>query len=418
MNLRIWGTILTLTMSIGLAPAEAASAAVYENSSKTETICEDSTELEANYAKLVTVKYSEIENMAGTAKDLVDSGTVLLITNPEISAEAISELLSIPKSNTTSYQKEILMAYSICKVKDQYIFTNHYAVMASETTTDLAAKNFLDIDTEEMDAPTDQPQTNFSNAILMAEPFSHKNSDMLAFNTTHMASAVLSCKADMEAFTSSVSETKNMDDSGILPYSCELPGITATNTWNDILYVYGSDSDNYYGYLNCTVYAYEKGTGMVNDSLQNIYDVISVVKAYPQGHYRVKRYETQIHCNISDFSCLQTTSLNSGINYSQGLSLTGSFKTDDIGGEVNYSTQWNYNPESQTITESSSYPRVVNWKAEPYNSKAGTAYDIAPGMRVAAPTQYMRGAFSKIYCDAMIWGITINANEIQVGGWF
>lgn len=76
-------------------------------------------------------------------------------------------------------------------------------------------------------------------------------------------------------------------------------------------------NNTYYGYLNCTVYGYGKGTGVVNGSNKKIYDVVSVVKAYPQSGYKVKRYETQLRCNFTEFSNLQTTTLPSGTNYSQ-----------------------------------------------------------------------------------------------------
>ena len=62
---------------------------------------------------------------------------------------------------------------------------------------------------------------------------------------------------------------------------------------------------------------YGKGTGVVNGSNKKIYDVVSVVKAYPQSGYKVKRYETQLRCNFTEFSNLQTTTLPSGTNYSQ-----------------------------------------------------------------------------------------------------
>ncbi len=364
---------------------------------------------------VLLINYTDISSIIDIAKKIVDNGVMLYISDPQCSSEEISRLLSIPKTNTTSYQNALLAAYSIYKLDDQYIFANNYVLLATEGHTEIESKNDDAINSvlPERTAPIEQVDSNFSKVILQSDFNKMSPLTKITDNQNHLLNAAIRSKQDTEAHSRNISSTTN--DNGT--FSVTLPSTTATQTWNDILNVYGSNN-SYYGYLNCTVYAYGLGRATVNGSTQNVYDVISVTKAYPSSNHYVKEYKTQIHCNFTDFSNLQTTSLPSGISYSQSVGLSGSVGSDGGSGGASYSTSWAYNPESQKITESSPSSRIVNWVAKTVSPTKGKAYDIAPGMRIASPTKYQRGAFSKIYCDAMILGITIKSNSIEVGGWF
>lgn len=365
-------------------------------------------------ADVLTVQYSDIADVAGIAREVVDMGVMLYIAEPECSAEDISALLSIPKSSTTSYQSELLVAYSIYKLNDKYVFANSYAIIADENDNQLTNRNYSSDAEVEKVAPDAlaQVQSNFSDAITFSE-YATRRSDALFLDHSTIISAALTSKSDVEDAAQNISVTTD----GIASHSANLPSTLATETWNDQLNVYGLN-DTYYGYINCSVYAYSHGTGRVNGETQNVYDVLSYVKAYPGSNYILKQYAVDINCNYTDFSNLQTTSLPSGISYGSSVGLSGEISTDgaSIGSEV--STSWTYNPESQTIDESSSNARIVKWTAKTVSATKGKAYDVAPGMRVASPLKYKRGAFSNIYCNAMIMGISIRANEIEVGGWF
>ena len=408
--------VLAMTVSLGTT---AFAAMPTEDNLDVATYYEGMTTEDLNNVSVLSIDYADIQNISETAKDIVDAGTMIYITNPAASAESVAETLSIPKSNISTYQSLVLTAYSIYKLNDQYVFANHYAVFGSENSATPQPNNVIEENNipAEIEAPMTQPQSNFQDVTLLAEYLDEKTDSDPDIDPQDALPAAISSRNDAEVNINRISSTSVSNTDGIQPFSTTLPTEIATSTWNDTLNVYGLNN-TYYGYLNCTVYAYGKGTGLVNGSNQKIYDVISVVKAYPQSGYKVQRYETQIHCNFTDFSCLQTTTIDSGTSYSQSLSLTGTYGSSGGSGGRTYTTGWSYNPESQEITESSSSSRIVNWRAEPADPESGKAYDIAPGMRVACPTKYMRGAFSKISCDAMILGITVNANEIEVGGWF
>lgn len=367
-------------------------------------------------ADVLTIEYSDIANIAENAKEIVDAGVMIYIMEPECSAEDISVLLSIPKSSTTAYQSELLAAYSIYKLNDKYVFANSYVVFADEddTSNQFVSRNKTAVKEAEKVAPDAQAQvqSNFSDAITFSE-YTARRSVTVPFDHITLLSAALTSKDDVEDVAQDVSVTMDMAS----PFSANLPSTLATETWNDQLNVYGLN-DTYYGYMNCSVYAYSHGTGRVNGETQNVYDVLSYVKAYPGSNYTVKQYAVDINCNYTDFSNLQTTSLPSGISRNTSIGLSGEISTDGASGGGNVSTSWTYNPESQKIDESSSTSRIVLWTAKTVSATSGKAYDIAPGMRVASPTKYKRGAFSNIYCDAMILGFSVRANEIEVGGWF
>ncbi|MBQ2281862.1 MAG: hypothetical protein II332_03740 [Kiritimatiellae bacterium] len=422
MKTKIFSFILALFMLIGVMPTTPVFALAADNdASKIVNYDEDFSLNELDETDVVYIDYSDINRISSSAKEIVDAGATIFILYPEVSAEAIAEMLSIPKGSTTLYQSQPLMAYSIYKLGDHYVFANHYIVLAD--TSEAATKNSTvlpEVAGESM-APMvssdGNVSSNFSDVITASEYYELPNA--LQVNPEDFVSTAISAKADVVATAQEINTQITVGaESTAQPRSTTLPSITATESWNDTLNVYDANN-TYYGYLNCTVYGYAKGNGMVNGALNKIYDVVSVVKAYPASNVKVKRYEVEINANYTDFSNLQTTTLLSGVTRDQGLSLSGSYsQSDGGGGSGTYTTNWTYNPESQTITESSSAPRIVKWKAEPTSPRAGKAFDIAPGMRVACPTQYMRGAFINVYCNALFLGITLNTNSINVGGWF
>lgn len=413
---------VVMAFSLSLSGSALASTPATEEALNVVTFHEGMTISEIIDKKVLSIKYSDLSSISSTAKEIVDSGTMIYISDPEISAEAVADLLSIPKDTTTSYQNLVLMSYSIYKLDEKYVFANHYAAFADEGELSAGSNDDSIPSMSEIIAPSNiseaRSASNFSNAILMPTYLKERLDDTPEINSMDAISTAISAKADMEAMSRSI--TSNSEEevpSNVPPNNVSLPTSTATETWNDTLNVYGK-KNKYYGYLNCTVQAYAKGNAVVNGSSKRIYDVISIVKAYPDDGYVVRRYETQIHCNIDGFHNLQTTTLPSGVSYSEGVSLSGSYGSNGGSGSVTYTTGWSYNPESQVITESSSIPRVVKWRAAPSRPKSGKAYDISPGMRVASPKTCMRGAFADVFCNAMFFGITINANSLAIGGWF
>jgi hypothetical protein len=77
-------------------------------------------------ADVVVVDFTDIETISSVARELVDDGKMLYVTNPEVIAEDLAQILSIPRDVTTSYMELVLIAYSIYRIGDIYVFENHW----------------------------------------------------------------------------------------------------------------------------------------------------------------------------------------------------------------------------------------------------------------------------------------------------
>lgn len=373
-------------------------------------------------ADVFAVNYENLDQVAPFSKQLIDNGSILFISAPEESVEDISKSLSIPINVRQTYQSLPLMAYYFFKVNDKYFATPIYAVFAEETAS--IADRALDISSAKAISPSSESAcvtTSFDSVTFLREDNVAKH-----YNTTidpkDAISYAITVRDEITSFISSVEEIEGQNSKSIDNSSNErgitMPSANFSEAWNNDLYVYGRNN-KLYGYVRCGVYAYQKGRAIVNGKSCNIYDVLSTAKAYPKQGYYVGKYDVMIHCNVTNFVCLDTTTLPSGITYTQQVGLTGSFTAvEGLGGSVSFNTSWSYNPESQIITESSSHPRVVYWNARTVNAQSGKSYDISPGMRVASPVGKMRGAFSTFYCDALFMGITIKTNSLSLGDWF
>ena len=125
---------LAIMMAFSLLGSGSASAfaATNEETLNVVTFHEGLTIAEITGKAALSINYFNLNALSSRAKEIVDSGTMIYIANPEVSAEAIADLLSISKTNTTSYQNLLLMAYSIYKLDEKYVFANHYAAFAYE----------------------------------------------------------------------------------------------------------------------------------------------------------------------------------------------------------------------------------------------------------------------------------------------
>lgn len=370
-------------------------------------------------AEVVCVDFNDIDNISEEARTIVDRGKLLYIAYPRISAEDLAEVLNIPKTNKTLYQPAQLIGYSIYKHADKYIFANHYnmfmdVAQTSEINTEKHSKMFKDVIEDKSEAPLVDSyiESNFNDVQLADENILYNAEDM-----QKVIQNAIQERIDFEEQTLNIEQT-SQNSSDVMPFSTSFPSKIADETWHDTLYVY-DNNNNYYGYLNCIVYGYIIGNGKVNGSRHKVYDVLTSVKAFPKntGVY-VKKYSVEIKANYTDFKTLETSTLPSEISYSDGVSLSSTAGLSDITFGSSLSTSWTYNPESQIITESSSYPRLVKWTAETVSPTGGKAYDISPGMRVASPERYKRAAFAEIRCDSLFLWVTLKTNQINIGGWF
>lgn len=371
-------------------------------------------------ADVLVVAYEDLNLIESNAKEIVDTGKMLYITSPQVSAEDIAVRLTIPKEGISSYNEQTLVAYSIYKVEGLYVYQNHYVAVGEVVNENKLSKQTdklrsLSSDDKNQEVPL--PAAGESNFNLV-NTIQRNDATELKMITDGIDVAIESMSTTIEQVDD---EVHNKYDVGkIVPFSTSWPSTAVSRMYVDTLNVYDNNGKSY-GYLKGTVKVYDVGRVLVNNISQLVYNVISRVEVYPLSNIKVKQYKVRIHCNIVGHTMLETTTLPSGINYSQGVSLQGTFnKSDGAGGSISYNTSWTYNPESQKINRSSPQDKVVDWTAETVSATEGKSYDIAPGMTIASVGQTgQRGAFSKIYCDAYtIFNIVLNSNSLEIGGWF
>lgn len=401
--------------------AKAVDSVYFEKKPSIAYFTEDISSRELSSADVLAIDYENIECISEFAKQIIDNGTILFIASPEKSIEDISKILSIPIDVEQTYQPLPLMAYYFFKANEQYFSTPVYAALAEEvTTTNIETPSASAIGSAYSERDKTFVLYKFSDVTLLSD--CNKNG---SFHTTidpfDAIPSAVTTRDDIDSFTKSVEESavsKTADES---TRTITMPSIGHTRAWPTVLHYFDSNG-NIIGYMLCCVYAYAKGQAIVDDTMHNIYDVISTAKVYPYNGRKVQYYDVMMHCNVQGFIRLSTPTLPSGINYSQQLQLSGSYSSGSgAGGSVGYSTGWSYNPESQIVTETSNHPNVVYWRARTVNPVGGKAYDIAPGMRIASPINKMRGAFAEFYCDTLggLFDNQVISTTIgSLGGWF
>ncbi len=377
----------------------------------------DTTFSALNNADVISVEYDYIDEIAEYAKIWIDAGKTLYITSPEVSAESIAEELSIPKDGINAYNEAILFAYSIYSIDNCYIFENHYAVLDKTNSEEAISACANDAEkAQDLETNTD----SFEKAITINE-YKTINPTVTAADFTDWRSVTIAA-SEIESFDESFEI-----DNGVASRSASMMS-GCSRIYVDNLYVY-DNNDTYCGYLRGTVYVYDIGRGLVNNTEGFLYNVVTHVKAYPNTGYVVKEYSCTYNYCIQGHMILDSVTLPSGVSITESLSLTGSLSvtggsdgsvSGEVGGTVGYSTAWTYNPESQIITESSTDPRIITWTAETVRATSGKAYDVTPNATIFVTPGYtnQRGAYAHLRCDSLFFGISTNVNELTIGGWF
>jgi hypothetical protein len=382
-----------------------------------ETTTDDSIAL----ADVLVIKYDDISMISDKAKSIVDEGKLIYITSPQTSAEEISKKLSIPKQGISTYNREALVAFSIFKADNLYVFQGHYVTIGEVADRDNLSNETTLLNKSNSDSNVLQEKQLLAegeSTFDVVTTIKESDSNLVKIASESVDVAIESMKTTIEQLNAEVHNLFN--ESIVVPMDTSWPTTSVSRMYSDTLSVY-DNSNKYYGYVKGTVKVYDLGRMMVNNKNQFLYNVVTRVEVYPQSTVTVKEYKTRIHCNIVGHTMLETASLPSGISYSEGITLQGSYSsTDGAGGLVSYSTQWSYNPESQKITRSSSQDRVVDWTAKTVSATKGKSYDLAPGMTVASTgSTGQRGAYSMIYCDALtLFNIVLKTNSLEIGGWF
>ena len=351
----------------------------------------------ASFAKalqsdVIVASSSDIVTDAEVFKRAVDNGKILFISAPEMSIEDVAEILMIPLNTNQTYSPFILMAYSIFKSGDKYNVCQIYATyVEDETSSDKETTN--------------KSINSYGNAVSQATDFAdvillNKFDNPNRLDPLSVVGEAVDNVRKIESFAKSVKENVILNTSKVNLRSFELPE-NDTASWHEILYVF-NHANHIVAHVTCNLFAYAKGRGIVDQTNHNIYDVICSAEVCPYSPNKAGEYEVMIHCNTVNSKCRKTTNLPSGISYTKGVSLTGSYSVGDgPGGSVTYETDWTYNPESQP----------------------GRCYDITPGMQVATKVGYMRGAFASVSYDIIesnptLTETVVTLNNISLGGWF
>lgn len=378
---------------------------------------------------VVMIDCSQLASLRLSSVDLLNTGKILYIENPTVSIAAAAKQLAIPQNGTDTYWSDILLAYTVQKVYDKYVFTPHYAVIGeedstlepqSEPTLSEREKNWLEEpeDWESVD-------TNFNDAVTLAE---YRKTNDFSFDTQTVINAAMQQRAEYIAEGASPlageSESVEMsqgDDMVSASGSFTYPSGNFYRAWTGVLYVYKGNPQkprNYLGYVNCGLRAYVHGRSFVNNVNSHIYTMVAGVKAYPKDRtVAVRKYSAKLNCNVKGFSCLDASNLLSGVTQTQTVSVSydsGNGGTTGAG----FEKSWQYNPESQYIDETSSSPRIIKWQARPASVRRGKAFGVAPGIMVASPVGYCKGTWEIVECNALFLGTTIHNNNMKIGGWF
>lgn len=356
-------------------------------------------------ANIIYVHNDDLADIAERAKELVDAGKVLCIVGPEISAEEVARICSIPKDGVNAYNPLPLIAYTIYKTQGIYVFGNNYVF--EDNDADIASTQSA----EELATPQN---CSFDRAITMSEYRQNNGRNGLfreIVQTVNVSIQNLIAEGEVDRALPEVS------------VQAVSTGGNLSRTYFDNLYVKNSSGDSL-GYVRGTVQVYDIGRGIVNDREGYLFNMVTDVKAYPNAGSCVTTYSCSVNCRIQGHFIINTATLPSGISYSRTLSLSGSLTLGtetEIEGSIGYNTTWDYNPESQIITESSPDPDYVLWTAQTYQPQVGKAYGLTPNATifVAPGYQGQRGAFSNLICNAYTFdGLVNQENELIVGGWF
>jgi hypothetical protein len=348
---------------------------------------------------VVVVDFADIEAISDTARGMVDSGTMLYITNPEVSAEELAVMLAIPRSSVTSYNELLLIAFSVYKVNGVYVFENHYVLFTDcdDFFTSVENEAKCESDFVEKELPI-IGETNFDNVTTVREYKEYHGIDSLSISLTD---SVLTAYDTMQRTLNEASAIVQPGD--MFTTNSTWPTSSADEFFNVILHVYSGSSR--VGFVRGTTRVYLANRRNVNGASSGVWSVVTRAEAFPNSNVSVTEYRVRISAFIQGHDFLETVNLPSGGNTTASITLS---KTPGV------NLGWSFNPDNQRITRSSpnANPRLVEWTARPSNPlfNAGRSYDITPGATLFATPGHpgQRGAFATLFC---------NNNSVQFGGW-
>jgi len=358
-------------------------------------------------ADVIVVEFSEIETIFDYARAWLDVGKMIYVNNPQVSAETIAEMLSIPKEGTISYNNDLLIAYSIYKVDGLYVFELHYVVIVDDVTDifDMSSNRVnsarLHKKVVERETPLYAGYSNFYNAITRGSKAFAVVDRLDLCLSEHVVNAYAGMQRTLSQAISDVSVISPM---GISPMSTTWPSRNPSRIFTATMNIHNLFGTRT-GFMRGTTQVYDRGRTPVNGQSSFLYDMVTRVESFPNRDRMVAEHNVRISANISGHQFLETTTLPSGINTTRTISLSSA----SIGG----STSWSYNLESQLITRTApnGNPRLVEWRARPASPRAGQSFDLTPGVTMAVTPGHagQRGVFSTLIAGR---------ESREFGGWF
>ena len=199
---------------------------------------------------------------------------------------------------------------------------------------------------------------------------------------------------------------------------------------------FNREFDNYTTFNN----GYNRGSAYITEYVYDICkytsggktyaisDVVSSISVDAASNSYVKYYNTRVHCNITNMSCIDQTYIDSNGSYSKTFS--GGFSADSdkiITGSVNGSTTYSYSTNNQTVTNDFAAPKYKNWNSDPTQDWFDASWVLEPGIRIKNndASNYQSGAFTSVRKIAFYWvymgsqnGTDIFSDPFEVGAYW
>lgn len=323
-------------------------------------------------AAMVIVPEGALDAAKAYARRWVDDGKLLYIQDAAWSKEALGEALSIPLAQSSAYSPMPHIATAIFQAGGRYVFSYIY---------------------------------------VQAGPAVAGNSDSAPFAATPEQIEALQALLPLEE---GLESARTLWTEASLAPSL-LDGAEGRPAQADALY---ADLVKMYDPVGVHLgdglalqYVYERGQGLVNGRQMELFDVVTRFKVLPRPGNALQTYQGRLRCDLEGQQLLDFAILPPDAGEGAVLQLGG--------GKLPGGAWWNYTPDGQAVTTNGAPSwGYVDYCASPRALRHGDAWELQPGIRVAAGEAGQRGAFSRLTIPALgIFGQG-GAYTLEVGEWF
>jgi len=253
---------------------------------------------DANFDVLV-VDFNDLQWIANTASELIDSGVSLYILSPTVSRQEISEILDIPLTNQPIYNRAILLGVYITKIADLYIWTNHYASIEEVVTPFVALDGSDTYDSamlREVLHGDFSVVTLFDDALRLGYVYESSHEDI-----SSLASGLFEDHAQITEFIVEYFGDESNARVTTLPSLPAGTQIFASSMGINVL-----NSSESMGRIFVTQYVMPQGQHMVNGRMMTILDTITVSRIDPtRNNAWVRRFDTTIDAAFGTWDGVQ-----------------------------------------------------------------------------------------------------------------